>query len=456
MTPKNTAFIAFLIFLLAGLISFTPSPGFAQEVIFQEILVKPGDTLWSIAKKYLKNPRKWPDIVKYNKLPTSDPTIALPGTKIKVPILLIKEEYRKARLIQLIPDVRYKRKGEKEWKEAKKNLTLHYEDSLRTMKGAQARVKLPSKEVVQINENTYVVLRPERILQEIELWKGEVRAQRARIIMPQGTVVQPRGNRSDFQAKVREDETEVVFVYKGKVDVTARGKTVTVLEGFGTEVPKFSPPKKPIPLSEFKDFNPIEMMAVAPAGASYPGRVGHVKSILKPPTGDPKKVRNKRSKVISSDDILVSYTVQLAKNKKFSEIVFERTETLGSTFDIKKSNIPDGTYYMRVAFTDALGVKGPYSQPTLMVQDTKAPLITNLFPKEGQRFSGSESYCDVIGEVKGATLVAINDEVVFISPTGRFNKFMPLKEGKNKIVVVARDVNGNETVINRTVIYTKN
>ena len=114
MTPKNTAFISFLSFLLAGLISFAPSPGFAQEVIFQEILVKPGDTLWSIAKKYLKNPRKWPDIVKYNKLPTSDPTIALPGTKIKVPILLIKEEYRKAQLIQLIPDVRYKRKGEKE------------------------------------------------------------------------------------------------------------------------------------------------------------------------------------------------------------------------------------------------------------------------------------------------------------------------------------------------------
>ena len=52
-------------------------------------------------------------------------------------------------------------------------------------------------------------------------------------------------------------------------------------------------------------------------------------------------------------------------------------------------------------------------------------------------------------------MVAINGEVVFISPTGRFSKFITLSEGVNKIRVVARDVQGNETVIERTVTYQK-
>src|SRR5205823_6534861 len=99
---------------------------------------------------------KWPEIVHANGLQSSDPTIALPGSKLKVPVTLIKEEYRKALLVGTVMEVRYKRKGEAEWKGAQKDMLLNYEDSLRTMEGAQARVRFPSKEVVQINENSYV------------------------------------------------------------------------------------------------------------------------------------------------------------------------------------------------------------------------------------------------------------------------------------------------------------
>src|SRR4029077_17877948 len=115
--------------------------------------------------------------------------------------LLIKEEYRNAQLLSAIPEVRFRRKGEAEWYEAKPNMTLKYEDSLRTMQGAQARVRFPSKEIVQINENSYVVLKPEKILQEIQLLQGDVRASRAKVIMPQGTVVKPQAGASDYQAK---------------------------------------------------------------------------------------------------------------------------------------------------------------------------------------------------------------------------------------------------------------
>jgi LysM repeat protein len=221
---------------------------------FQEIVIQPGDTLWSISNRYLKDPRKWPDIVKANNLQSADPTVALPGTRLKIPVVLIKEEFRTVQVISVIPEVRYRSKEGSDWKEATRDTTLRYDDNLRTMKGAQARVRFPTKEVVQINENSYVVLKPEKILQQIQLMAGDVRASRARVIMPQGTIVEPKAGVSDYQAKIREDKTEVVFVYKGNVDVTAQGKTVTVREGYGTQVPKSAPPSAPMPFTNFHTF----------------------------------------------------------------------------------------------------------------------------------------------------------------------------------------------------------
>ena len=439
--------------LLALLVLLAPAAASAQEEVLQEVTIEAGDTMWSIANKYLKDPRRWPEIVKHNDLPTSDPTIALPGTRLKIPVLLIKEEFQNAQLVKMIPEVRYRRRGEDQWHEAKPDMTLKYEDSLRTMKGAQARVRFPTKEIVQINENSYVVLKPEKILQEIQLLRGDVRASRARVIMPGGTVVKPSGNASDYQAKVRDDNTEVVFVYKGEVNVTARGQTVRVREGFGTQVPKEAPPMKPMPLSSFKDFDPAELTTAAPDRPKVDPKTLQVTppATARPPAGESKG----RSRSLVSDNILTHYRLQLARDKEFTNIVLEKTEATGTTFEIRKESVPDGTYFMRVAFIDALGNQGKFSVPNSVTKDTKPPEITNVTPANGQQFVGDESYCDVIGTVEGAAVVTVNDVVVFLSQTGRFSRFINLKEGVNEIRVVARDVTGNETSVIRKVTYRK-
>jgi hypothetical protein len=440
----------------------------ADEVL-QEITVNAGDTMWSIANKFLKDPQKWPDIVKYNKLPTADPTMALPGIKIKVPVMLIKEEFRNAELVRMTPEVRYKRKAESDWHPATPLMTLGYEDSLRTMKGGDARVRFPTREEVQINENSLVVLKPEKILQEVEILQGDIRASRAKVIMPSGTIVKPR-IASDYHAKVRADMSEVVFVYKGEVDVTAQGKTVRVPEGYGTEVIKSAPPSNPAPLPSFKDFDPVQMTAQAPAtgfeapvrsktmeppnrGLNAPQTIGAPRPVSdgNPATAAPAPQPGK-AKALVSENLMVSYKVQLAKDPKFTEILLEHSEKIGQNFDIKKADIPDGTYVMRLAFIDAFGVQSPWSSPTEVIRDTIPPVITDLSPKDNQRFTGDESYCDVVGNVSDAAMVAVNGQLVFLT-NGRFTKFVNLTEGMNKITVVARDSQGNETVMERMVEY---
>src|SRR5205085_2751900 len=98
---------------------------------------------------------------------------------------------------------------------------------------------------------------------------------------------------------------------------------------------------------------------------------------------------------------------QFASDEKFEHVVLEKTVPIKTTFEIKKEPIPDGTYFMRVAFMDALGLMGQYSASTEIIKDTVPPKITNATPDEGQQFYGEESYCDVTGLVKGATMLAI-------------------------------------------------
>lgn len=438
----------FLSFLL--LLSFL-LPVQAEEIL-QEIVVAPNETMWSIANKYLKDPKKWPEISKYNDLPTPDPTVALPGMKLKVPITLIKEEFRNAELLNYIPVVRYKRKGSEDWREVNPNMTLKYEDSIRTLSGANARVRFATREIVVIEENSYVVLKPEKILQEIELFQGGVRASQAKIILPQGTVVQPRGINSDYQAKIRDDQTEVVFVHKGKVDVTAQGKTVTIPEGFGTHVLKSAPPSTPQPLREFPDYNP-ETFKNIPSGLPFKKNKNETVTIV-PPKNVEKKSGNGGKSVVSNN-IFSTYHLQLAKEPEFKTIILEKSAPIGTPFDVKTEDVPDGIYYTRVAFVDALGVKGDFSKPAQVIRDTQAPQITSLTPANGDTFYGDDIYCTVMGIVSGATAISVNNDVVFIDQEGRFSKLLTLKEGVNEIRIIARDTSDNETIEIRKVTYSK-
>src|SRR3989339_2175913 len=147
-----------------------------KEVVFQEVKVKDGDTMWSVANFYLKDPQAWPEILKYNKLPSSDPNVILPGMALKVPVLLVKESLRPAHLIYLQNDVRFRKKNDVNWDKATPNMELFNEDGLRTMEKSEANIRFLTGEVVRLDENSFVILRPEKKREEVEIYSGAVRA----------------------------------------------------------------------------------------------------------------------------------------------------------------------------------------------------------------------------------------------------------------------------------------
>lgn len=67
----------------------------AQEKILYTYVIRPGDTLWDIAKWVLKNPFLWPELLKYNYI--GNPDLIFPGDKLTVPSLEVLERVREAR-----------------------------------------------------------------------------------------------------------------------------------------------------------------------------------------------------------------------------------------------------------------------------------------------------------------------------------------------------------------------
>ncbi|MFB0526856.1 MAG: LysM peptidoglycan-binding domain-containing protein [bacterium] len=104
--------LAFLIFVLSGTVYSVEQP---REAKLQIIEVKPGYTLHGIADKYLKDASRWPEIYRYNNNLIDDPDYILPAMELQVPVELIKEHLRTARLVYMLREVRARRKGESQF-----------------------------------------------------------------------------------------------------------------------------------------------------------------------------------------------------------------------------------------------------------------------------------------------------------------------------------------------------
>jgi hypothetical protein len=358
---------------------------------FQNVFIKPGDTLWSISSVYLKDPKKWSELLKYNKLPSSDLSVALPGMALKVPVNLIKEQYRAAKLVYYINDVLLRKGGAADWKSVSMGMSLYRNDTLRTTVDARADVKFHTGELLNLYPNSIAVLRPPEKKADVELMAGELRGVRARIITASARVT-PRTKDTEFGAKIKEDMTTLVQVYKGLVDVEAQGKAVEVPEGFASEVKIDMPPSKPVKLPPLPEFAEGSQARLAKSGVpqirmdgtkfslgmktmSSISRNGRDGRLVGPETdmrGLPEVgVGNANAKGIDANEIakLISvanpvqaYHLQIARDQNFVSMVLNRNFDAFDEVDLTEM-MPPGAYWMRVSYIDLLGFEGKFNNP---------------------------------------------------------------------------------------------
>lgn len=365
--------------LLAACVSSAP----AAEQKLQTVIVKPGDTLWSISNTYLKDPKMWSQILKYNKLPSANPSIALPGMALKIPVHLIKEEYRAAQLVYFLNQVLFRRSGVSDWKDVSKSMDLYKHDTLRTRVDARADVKFYTGEILNLYPNSIAVLRPPGEKDtDVRLMAGSMRGLRSRVVTASARIV-PKTRDTEFGAKINDDLTTVVQVYKGKANVEAQGKTVEVAAGFASEVKMDMPPSRPVKLPPLPELSvsatrlasgktprlssnggivSLNLDKAKVKAASPNVKVGAGKGPGIPDVNDKSIDASEIVKMISVGNAVQSYHLQVSRSTDFTSVVFDRSYDAFDNIDLN-SVLPPGDYYMRVSLIDLLGFEGKFSAP---------------------------------------------------------------------------------------------
>jgi hypothetical protein len=329
-----------------------------EAVKFQEVTVKPGDTLWSISQHYLKDPQQWSEILRYNKLPNSDPTVALPGMTLRMPVALIKEELRAAVLVQKLNKVLARRKENPDWRNAELNMALFRDDGLQTLAGSRAQVRFINGELLNLDQNSMAILKPRKLEgADLELQKGQILTGRSRVVTRSANIM-PQTPDTKYTASVLEDMTTRVAVVKGATVVEGSGRKVTVNAGFQTDVPPFQAPQAPTAIPDLPQFLArVNGMAVVEGPAlNAPTAVVAVRPQRPDGSDFGKMLRD-----IPHLAPISAYHIQAAAAPDFAKVLYDHYYDMDERVDLRDMGLTPGAYWVRVATVDLLGAEGKFA-----------------------------------------------------------------------------------------------
>lgn len=316
----------------------------AQE--FQDVTVKPGETLWEISQRYLDDPARWDEIVRHNPKLAGDPTAALPGMILRVPIKLLKATLRAAVLSYVEGEILYKAKEKNKWVKARKGLALFPGDALKTREWSRARIMFPHGSVLNLDSRSEALIQPVEGGPDLALLQGTLKARHLKLSAG-GVAVAPQSEETIYEVTALEGAPVKVQVFSGSTTVAANGVVTTVSSGLETEVPAGGEPREPRPLPE-----PLASLAR--------------RSMEKESVTTDLGLFTLDLDALETGAALSGFRVQLARTPDFSEIVLARTFDPEERIDLGGS-VDSGVYYWRAAPIDLLGKTGKFSAPKRVV-----------------------------------------------------------------------------------------
>ncbi|MEA3506941.1 MAG: LysM peptidoglycan-binding domain-containing protein [Elusimicrobiota bacterium] len=425
------------IIILALLLVSSPAVKlFAQEsdtdIRLLEIEVQPGDTLSKFARRYLNDPQKWPELLEYNNIPSGDPNLLLPGDVLRVPTKLVKDQI--ADIMYIKNNVRKRLAGAGAWEKAHTRERMYPEDGIRTAEDSAAKIQYLKGGKANIGENALVFLRPEERRENVvKLEVGELRAKDVKVLTDSASIDPEKD--SEYTARVDEDKTTTLSVFKGRVDFISSGEKITIDEGYMSVAEFNKPPSKPLQLPD------------APEIEDIPDREtqfedGIPTDVITSETFSSSDLTQRLSAQTENKDAIRGVHVQVARDDDFTEMVVDR-EIKGATEENIKESLPDGQYWWRAAFVNKRGVRGKFSQPVKLRVSTHPPKLKILHPGDGQKIR--TSIVTVGGVTEEYASVKVNGEKVSVDNNGNFVAGLNVKFGENTINIVATDLQGRTT-----------
>jgi len=252
--------------ILLFLLVFLFTRNLFSEDFFNYTVVK-GDSLSKISKEHLSDPRKWRELLLYNKI--DSPNLIKPGLVIKIPDFLSKTKKEEPTLITLakvtakVGLLKLKKTGMEEWNDIEVNKELVVNDIIRTSEKSSAEIDFfeTPRTIILLQEQSIMKIKLEEV-KGIELKLGEVFIKTDKSDSDK-TKFKIKTSASTSEVKGTEylvssdDKVTRYGCYEGMIEVSAQNQTVQVPAGFGTIVVKGQPPMKPFKLLEKVKIRPM-------------------------------------------------------------------------------------------------------------------------------------------------------------------------------------------------------
>ena len=123
-------------------------------------------------------------------------------------------------------------------------------------------------------------------------------------------------------------------------------------------------------------------------------------------------------------------------------------------FLIKQITLNEGENKIKARVISDTGKESDFSQELVVIVDNKVPEVTIDSPLLGQSFFDRDNPITVKGKTEKDVSVFINNHMVIVEAEGNFSDQLRLTEGENTVIVLCRDLAGNETKTEIKVNYT--
>lgn len=298
--------------------------------------VRRGDTLITIAARYLERVDRWPVVRKLNQI--DDPTRLIPGTILRIPAVMLRRAPAEVTVESSSGSVRW-RAVDHEWKPVSRGQCLEPGSTIETLEGGSALLRLADGSTLTLSPHSQVVfdvlsayagglmvdtrLRLQNGQADVHANPARSSNRRLQIFTPSAQAV-VRG--TQFRIGVDHNYTRQETL-SGKVLIKAGGKQVLVPMGRGTIARSGEPPLSPVVLLGKPDVSALpDRFEYLPLRFPMPMMPG-----------------------------AVSWHADIAEERTFSSIVLSKKSS-GPMLSF--ADLPNGDYLLRLRAIDAQGLQG--------------------------------------------------------------------------------------------------
>lgn len=309
----------------------------SADETYWEYTLRPNDTIWAIAEQYTNSPDNWVEILQINKIGEGFDRKIQPGTRILIPVSMLKKKPQPARIIAVHGQVELQR-ADQQRITAEVGTALYSGDRLITQAQQNLTIRFADGSELQMQEHSEVVLDKlsyhgdsGMVDTRLRLPYGQV-SSKVRKLKPDSryqiqtpvAITAVRGTAfrlySDGENSSRAEVTE------GSVSLSAGTETRNIDEGFGIVAEPGKPLSEPVML--------LAASEISDNQASQPGRL------------------DVSWKTLSG---AASYRLLLSSDKNFHTVL----ATLNTQQNSQQfTNLPAGQYHLLVRGVNAQGLQG--------------------------------------------------------------------------------------------------